>query len=360
MNLNKIIRSLDLSKSDARDKTIQGIIEYILHSVNEQVSIDELNEYIKIELDIELFKSELIENLETLIDQSSVVKDSTGKYALTLERELQLKKVELLNKDERDKRFDQFSKSIKKYSKRPLNSEEISLLWDTLTEYIYECYLEHGKNALSAFDVRRASTELDIDLSSILNKYIVKLNNSFLSKVLKKYIENFSTEISVESLDYLMSLANKSEAFFALGLSKEEYEFIYKDIAFDWTIFVDTNFLYSILDLHSHPDTEAAKALVELGKSLKIKFYYLSVTLKELQNRSKDFDAMIPKNLNYSQISALVKSNQIDDLTMRYFQKKLADMENTPHPKDVIGHAQLNLKNRDINIFAFQFDRLTS
>jgi hypothetical protein len=244
MNLNKIIRSLDLSKSDARDKTIQGIIEYILHSVNEQVSVDELNEYIKIELTIELFRSELIENLEALINQDCVSKDSNNKYTLTLDRELQLKKLELINKGERDKRFEQFSDGIKKYSKRPLKPDEIQLLWEVLSEYIYECYLEHGKNALSAFDAKKGSAEPEIDLSAILNKYLNKLGNTFLSKVLKKYVENFAAEISVESLDYLMSLANKSEAFFALGLSKEEYEFIYKDIVFDWKIFVDTNFLY--------------------------------------------------------------------------------------------------------------------
>lgn len=359
MNLNKIIRSLDLSKSDARDKTIQGIIEYILYSVNEGTA-NEINEYINLELGIELYKTELQEGLDILIDQNFVTKDSANKYLLTNERSLEIKKIELINNSDKDKRFNQFCQNIKKYSSKSLTSEEVKLLWDNLTEYIYECYLEHGKSALNAFSIRKGSSETDIDLSSILNKYLNRINDPKLSKVFKKYIENFADEVSSESLDYLMQLANKSEAFFALGLSKEEYEHLYKDIVFDWTIFVDTNFLYSILDLHSHRDSEATKALIEVGKSLKIKFQYLNITLKELQNQSKDFDSVIPQNLNRVQIQALIKSDKIDDLTMRYFEKKLEDMDNTPHPLDVVGHAIANLKNKGITIHRFPFDQLSS
>jgi hypothetical protein len=193
-----------------------------------------------------------------------------------------------------------------------------------------------------------------------LNKYCKKFDDRPLEAIFKKYIENFSNEVSSQTLDYLVGLANKTEAFFALGLSKEDYDLIYKDIIFDWTILVDTNFLYSILDLHSHPDSDACKFLVELGIQLNIKFRYLGITLQELQNKSKDFDAVIPQNLQYSQIQALIKSENLDSFSMRYFEKKLLDMENTPHPIDVVGHAINNLKNKNILIFKTNFDRLSN
>jgi len=151
MNINKIIRTLDLSKSDARDKTIQGIIEYILYAVNENVTIENILEYIKMDLNIELYKPELLEGLETLITAGLVKKDSGSKYSLTDDSKLNLRKFELQNEAAKRKRFEQFSDSIVKYSSKPLSKEDIELLWSNLTEYIYECYLEHGKSALNAF-----------------------------------------------------------------------------------------------------------------------------------------------------------------------------------------------------------------
>lgn len=303
MNLNKIIRSLDLSKSDARDKTIEGIIEYILYCVNEKITAENLNGFIKSELTIELYKTDLEDGLNKLINDGSVIKDAqTNTYALSDKKNLELKKIELTNSEAREKRFLSFSKNIVKYcSKATLSHEEIQTIWDTLSEYIYECYLENGKNALNAFSGKRNISDHTIDLSSILNKYAKKFHDDDLEKTFRRYVENFSNEVSSASLDYLVALANKTEAFFALGLSKEDYDNIYKDIVFDWTIFVDTNFLYSILDLHSHPESEASKVLVELGRQLNIKFRYLNITLQELQNKSKDFDSVIPQNLQYSQ-----------------------------------------------------------
>jgi hypothetical protein len=186
MNLDKIIRTLDLSKSDARDKTIQGLIEYILYCVNEQVDAKELAEFIKAEFNLELFSSEIAENLLALIDLGSVKNNSGNKYSLTDERSLQIRKLEIENNNERQKRFEQFCISIKKIAKDPVSQENTDLLWQNFSEYIYECYLEHGKSALSAFNVKKNNDENGLDVSSILNKYLVRLNNNILSKIFKK------------------------------------------------------------------------------------------------------------------------------------------------------------------------------
>jgi len=122
----------------------------------------------------------------------------------------------------------------------------------------------------------------------------------------------------------------------------------------------DTNFLFSILDLHSHPESNASKILVELGTQLNIKFRYLYVTLQELKNKGKDFDSLIPKNFSRSEIKALINSEKIDNFTLRYFEKKPEDMDNTPHPLDVVGHAQNNLKSKNIEIYRFPSEALSS
>ncbi|MFD2162239.1 hypothetical protein ACFSJU_07530 [Paradesertivirga mongoliensis] len=360
MKLNKIIRSLDLAKSDARDKTIDCIIEYILYSVKENIDVRALKEYINLEFSIELHEEELQSSLVTLVD-FNFVKVENKKYSLTLEREAEIRKIDRGNDAARLHRFEQFRTQICGYSSRKLNEIEIEQLWNILTEYIYECFLLQGKSALNFFKPKvDGSSDEDADLISLLKKYCEKLTDRELSTSFKRYIEDFANVISVETLDYLISLSSKAEAFFALGLSKEEYDLIYQDITFDWTVLVDTNFLYSILNLHSHTEYNIAKALIEVGTQLNISFKYLPQTLKELQTKSKDFESVIPSNLSYSQINALVKSDKLDSFAQRYFEKKLEDMDNTPHPSEVISHAQNNLKTRKLEIFRSSFEQLSS
>src|SRR4051812_26828103 len=113
MNLDKIIRSLDLAKSDARDKTIDGIIEYILFCINEEVNTDELNQLIKGELLIEIHKSELEEGIGKLIDENGIKNGDNNKFSLTAERYTQLRKTEIENQEAEKHRFDSFCSSIK-------------------------------------------------------------------------------------------------------------------------------------------------------------------------------------------------------------------------------------------------------
>jgi len=91
-------------------------------------------------------------------------------------------------------------------------------------------------------------------------------------------------------------------------------------------IFVDTNLLLSILDLHDNPSNEAAMSLLKLlGKiknKVQVKFYILPITIREFQNLiHKNIDKLkrIRPTLSYA-ITA-IKTDEFSGLIRRYFEK---------------------------------------
>lgn len=91
-------------------------------------------------------------------------------------------------------------------------------------------------------------------------------------------------------------------------------------------IFVDTNFLLTLLDLHDNPSNEAAFSLIELideiQNKVKVKFYVLPATILEFQNliqRFKDYLKRIKPTLN--QAIAAEKTDEFSGIIKRFFQK---------------------------------------
>lgn len=357
--INKIIRVIDLAQSDARDKSIEGVVEYILCSVNEACTLVELGGYIKSGLDFEIHETELTTSVEHLKNTGAIEPADKGKFLISAKRKLELDQLFLKAKEKEEKRFERFKDVIDEIE-NDVTEELKEEIWAEFTAYLYECYLEYGRSVIYAFrpDKQEKDGHKEMDVKVILKKYLVKFDSPEDAEVFKKYVEAFPDHVTSDELGYLVSLANKAESFFSLGLSREDYKEALAEITFDWTVFTDTNFLYSILDLHSHPENAAAKAVVILGTELGIKFKYLPETLKELQHKRNDFVKTLGKQMTRVQVSALVKSEKLDNFMQRYLERKLQDWDNTPHPSDIINHAQIGLRERNVTVYSSNLEGL--
>src|SRR5690606_15579568 len=133
--------------------------------------------------------------------------------------------------------------------------------------------------------------------------------------------------------------AQKTICFSSLGIDPgKSIEEINKSIV-NWTLYLDTNVLYSLLNLHSHPENDACVALIELinqnKELLNITLRYSELTKKELLRRKDDFK-VLDENLTNSAIRAILKTDELDDFTRKYYQNLLDDRKSTLHPSKVI------------------------
>mgnify|MGYP001101922766 CR=1 FL=1 len=360
-DINKIIRVLDLSQSEAREGTLDGILKYILYSkTGKSIERKLIAKEIEKELTIVVHEQDINDSIVRLLDKDLIENEGEGKLKLSNEENLKIKQEGLKINENRKARFKLFKKHIEDIATEndyAIVEKEISDLWEIFRTFIYDCYLTHGKNAIDSLTIDE--NEYDESVKKLVNKYIKEAENKILGKILKKYIIIYPKIIDSNILEYLKGLANKTEAFYSLGLSQDEYEKLYDELKFDWIVFVDTNFIYSILDLHSNPEKESAKFLLELGTELGIKFKYTTKTFNELNNRKKDFDRNIVKDLVPSQISAMLKSERLDDFARTYYDKLLKDRENTAHPSETIMYSQNIMKEKKLTIYNSKFDALT-
>lgn len=360
-DINKIIRVLDLSQSDARDGTLDGIVKFILYSKGE-VGVEQktVAKAIEKELTIVVHEQDVNDSIYRLIDAGFIDKMVDGNLKLSTDENYRFRQESLKINENRNSRQKLFNEQIEKIAiEKDYAIEEIEIkkLWEIFRTFIYDCYLTHGKNAIDS--LTKGESENDENVKSLVNKYLKETENKKLKKILAKYIKIYPEIIDSNILEYLRALANKTESFYSLGLSQKEYKKLYDDLKFDWIVFVDTNFIYSILDLHNNPEKQSAKFLLELGTELGIKFKYTSKTFDELNTRKNDFEKYLEKDLKPSQISALLKSGKLDDFAESYYEKLLEDRVNTPHPSEIIVHSQNSMKEKKLVLYNSKFDAVT-
>lgn len=90
-----------------------------------------------------------------------------------------------------------------------------------------------------------------------------------------------------------------------------------------------------------------------------IKFKYIAKTLEELNKKKKDFESYLERNLEIGQVRALLNSNKLDNFARNYYEKKLNDPTNTPHPTDIIMHSQNVLSSHGLDIYQSKFEAMT-
>lgn len=358
-NIDKIIKILSLTNSPRKEETIKNLIEYELFYSKGRYSNTDLINKIKNDFYIELLNADADDALGKLVSDNKTIRQN-DKYKLNNKRELELNKIydeEILKEQNR---FARFSKFIDTIVDKPLEENQKKELASLYSEYLHECFYVYGSEVVNQFNPFVGKKNIFNDDENLLKKISEKIESQELKTVFLKIVEEFPQKLEHADLEYLQSLADKTECFLALGLSKELYEEFSNLKIIDWTILLDTNVIYCILGLDIVPDSEASRKLVELinNNNVQIKFRYLPQTLKELKKKKHHFESSISRiKFTSTQIKALLKSKQLDKYTQYYFEQKLKDPE-YPHPADIIDLASKILSKKDILVYQGNFDSL--
>ncbi|RYU80274.1 hypothetical protein [Hymenobacter persicinus] len=359
-NTERIIHILHLINTDQRSTTIQNYIEYLLY-INEQGSTtSELIDYTEIQFGISITEDELSTELNNL-KQDGKIKSSKGKHSLnTVSREDVETRIKQSSSEE-DFLKDNFIKNLSLFSEDYIiNEQEIAILFTSYKNYIFECFYNYGKNAIRLFNYENpesANRKTKVNSSQILYNIKSKLpSNNKIKDIFTLYIQNIPNISTTRELDYYRTIAERAEAFFALGLSKELAEELHSIQPIKWKIFVDTNFLYSALKVHSDPENPAVDSLLEIIETNKdlfdITLTYLPDTHKEFRKVKNDLLRTVRSQiLTNNQIRAALNSNRIDDFTRAYYENQLKYGNDTQHPSNIIEQSINILRSKNIELY---------
>ncbi|WP_440121589.1 hypothetical protein [Tenacibaculum sp. Ill] len=350
----KVLSTLSVAASDAREDTLSSIIirTVFVHGV---IKLNELAIKIKEEFNFIPYEEEILPLTNKLSEQGKI-NISNDVLSLDEKQKSEIQKLETSISDQDQSRFLNFKFFITDVLEEDLKIKQIKLLWSIFLKYLYDSFYEYGHEAIKTLHpYMDDGNDNNGSYEDILQKAIieVKRKDKSLIKTFKRIVERFPDFASEKDLEFLNDLAQKTLSFTSLGLKPELADETINHNLVDWILYLDTNILYSILGLHSHPENESCNALINLIKTnseyIKIKLRYTEQTYQELGSKKDDFKLLDDK-MSDSSIKALLKTEKLDDFSSKFYQDLLEKRESTIHPSKVIELSQRTLKTDMVEI----------
>ena len=353
-NQEKIIKILALLSTGQREDSIRNYIEYIVSNFEGiNSSFDIINKTHE-EFGLMLQSLEVEDEVEWLVNNGRLVRVSGALQSSELAKQESDAAIEAHNKQALEQ-YDIFKKEIQNLNKGKVADSQLLILYTAFTEYLYDAFLEYGKTAAAMFTT--SVEEGGIGNNNIfLLRALAKVEQQDSKALLESYVRAFSAIINVKQLKYLEQLADKTEAFFALGLSRELYQELQTITPLDWVLFLDTNVLYSVLNIRSNAENEAVKTILQIAKAypevFPIKFKYLPITHRELNLMRSRLEDNVPAiSLNKKQIMAALASEKLDDFAKTYYQSMLEHGDSALHPSKILNKSRTLLDAKGVGYY---------
>jgi hypothetical protein len=348
----RVLSTLSLAASDTRKDTLTSIIFNTIIQ-NQFIKIDSLVGKIEELYHFEPYKEEVNDLFHELVDSGKIIRNVKDEYSLSEEEKNKLIDSDIKLRDQEKKRFHNFTNFIKENLNKELEEHQFNFLWAIFIEYLYLNFLEFGEEALKRFHPKYDSSHLNNKDGDFFQTAYSKLKDKDLCNIFKQVVEKFPDYASREDIDFLDDLAQKTMSFTSLGINPEMVDSTLDHKVIDWILYLDTNVLYSLLNLHYHPENEACKALIQLiidnKQYIKITLRYSELTKKELNAKRDDFKLLDDK-LTDSSIKAILRTENLDDFSRQFYLNLLSNRNSTLHPNKIIELAPNLLINKNIDI----------
>lgn len=292
-----------LSSDSKFEEIVQNLVLFVLfNSQNKSLKNDNdikqaIIEYYGINI-----KTSLVQPaIDRLLASNKILKDTSNKELHLAE----LSKIDIENKNIYNNNIEQkvkekWFKEI--YDKNHLLDEtDFEELWNLLNVYLSSIFEKNGVQTLNFLNPSIVKDDLDY------RSNILILESSYETKNSKLPLELFkdSVNIFIQNADetrakYISQLADASFTSFALLSDDETKKFLNGKFS-EMKLFLDTNFIFGILDLHKNNEDSSAKEIIEELKknNLPFKLLYHPETLNEFR-RTFDSKSILLKGTKWT------------------------------------------------------------
>lgn len=345
-----------LSHDQKFDQIVQNLITHTLNQNqeenprNENEVANRINELYGISIRTPV----ILSCLDKLLNAGEITKDSKSKQfhvTPTVSNKLR-QRIEEGNQLEisvKEKWFEELKTYIE-----GVTQQELNILWGCLKSYLCSVFEQHGIQTLHLLNPNYKINEDDQkSLAVIIENILNEIDNAFTKEVLTASINKFIANADEVRTSYISQLADSTFTSFALTSDAETVNFLnqrYNDLH----LFLDTNFIFGILDLHKNSeDASAREILVEVKKNkLPFRLSYHPETLFEFK-RAFDVRAIYVRASKWTRETSRV-ALAVDGLSPLelLFHKQNIDAEIDPSVfLDKYDHVDLILKDLGLSEF---------
>ena len=233
-----------------------------------------------------------------------------------------------------------------------LDSEK---LWGALRVYLAQAFRRHGIQTIALLDsTAEVAKEQLGSLSSILHSVIKKEFSEDQHENAYAAVSSFIATVRLDKnrAEYIAQLADGAFNYFSLTIAPEISAKLRTKLN-PLTLFLDTNFLFGILNLHVNPQVDVSAELIETIHKFKLPFRlrYHDATSIEISNTIVHFGGELRKQKWPQQISrAAVQSGMFSGAELRYHEKNADESIDVDDFLAPHRHWEILFKDKEINI----------
>jgi hypothetical protein len=281
--LTAVIHHIELNRAGWWDKAVQQLLIFVIWlQQNKLSSMQEILDVLKDQLGITLDSARCREQLEQLEKAGKIARFENG-FKLT---ESAFAEAQRLIEDAQ-RIEDDAKKQFATVVEDLCPGLDPSQVWSDFNDKFLAPFVKDM--GAHIFRLLTTGTQAS-EFRQLAKDYLTRFVSSYpqdTASALQKVILNFlnSRDRSVRS--YILRVMNSYFYVEALGVTEKDLQKL-MELAGSrpiFKVFVDTNFLFSILNLHDNPSNEAAKALMDLRgrlhESVTVRFYVTPLTLDE-------------------------------------------------------------------------------
>ena len=230
--------------------------------------------------------------------------------------------------------------------------------WQVLRAYLGRTFRRHGIQATALLDPSvDTPTGHEASLTSILRDSVEEHN--FLDKQLfedtKRAISDFMALIGTDPdrARYIAQLADGAFSFYTLEVPADLSKQLCQNLH-ELTLFLDTNFLFGILDLHYNMQVQVSHDLVRaiVANRLPFKLRYHEETQKEMANTIAYYGGILRSSTWSRSLSRVAASTRnLSGIEQKFHQSNASGLIDVNEFLRTYEHFDLLLAEKDITVF---------
>ena len=314
-----IVQNTELNRSGWWDKTIQRLILGVAWLAGKPVTVSDIQQNIKSAVQLNLSLTKIRSAIKDLEKQDALVPLDSSLYRIPDSYRPKLEKDIAKARDVNLGTQKLFAKMLLE----ACNDLDPDHTWKIFElDFLIPFIKETGANTYRLI----AGEQLDIDQKRI-QKFLSRFDQKYQA-ALRKLIPLFLDPKNDDVRMYVSRLLHATFCVQASGLPDEVVKKLQTsaNTPISFRIFVDTNFLFSILELHENPSNETAGELLELIASLggtpKIDLFVTPRTIDEAKHSlslAKSQLSGFPEGINFSGAAMRVGLSGMNE---RFLQEK--------------------------------------
>jgi len=241
---------------------------------------DAIEMYFSVRLNLSLLQASL--DRQTAADR--IVKGAAGRYVLTpntrADVDERIQDASQLEDQVRQEWIDSLPEEC-----RPRSPKIEDQLWAALRQYLAKAFLRHGAETAQLLDPNFVApdpvgTSLSRFRSDVIKEHCIDVHPTLADEALRHF---FRTTTPART-KYMAQLLDGTFTVFALGVDDLTARYFRAELS-PLKLFLDTNFIFGILDINDNPLKEVSRDLVDVIRrhQFPYKLYYHEETLKEIR-----------------------------------------------------------------------------